>query len=63
MELSCSIAVHPSHHNVRVKHLAVRRDTKTEPSVGADIAAKVNCLLLKIIFPVELEAFVKVPGS
>lgn len=60
MELSGSVAVHPSNHNVGVKHLAVGRDAKSEPSVGADVAAKVDSLLLKIILPVELEAFVKV---
>ena len=60
MELSRSITVNPSHHNVRVKHLAVWRDTKTEPSIGADIAAKVDGLLLEIVLPVEPEAFVEV---
>ena len=60
MELSQSIAVHPSHNNVGVEHLAIRRDTKTKPSIGADVAAKINCLLLKIIVPVELEAFIEV---
>lgn len=60
MKLSGSITVHPSHDNVRVKHLTIRRDAKTEPSICADIAAKVNRLLLEIILPVELEAFIEV---
>ncbi len=60
MELSRSITVDPSHDNVRIKHLTVRGDADTEPSISADVAAKVNCLLLKIVLPVELEAFVKV---
>lgn len=63
MKLSHSITVHPSHHNVRLEHFSIWRDTKANPSIGAYVHSKVDFLLLHVKIPIQLECIVKVVGE
>ena len=59
MKLSASTIVHPSYDNIRLRHLTIRRETKTNPACGTDIHCKANGLLLQVKVPVQRVAIVQ----
>ena len=59
MKLSVSITLHPSYDNVRLRHLSIWREAKTNPACGADIHCKANSLLFQVKVPVQCVAIVQ----
>ena len=59
MKLSVSITLHPSYDNVRLRHLSIWREAKTNPACGADIHCKANCLLFQVKVPVQCVTIVQ----
>ena len=60
MKLSVSITLHPSYDNIRLRHLSIWREAKTNPASGADIHCKANSLLFQVKVPVQCVTIVQI---
>ena len=62
MKLARSILIHPTNYDVRVEHLSIWRNAKSNPTICADIYSKVNRLFFEIKVPMNFVAVLDVSG-